>query len=217
MMLCIVLILQVISWTAHADWRRVAEIFGYNQLEDDALYEEWDSVALRKRALEVQSPPFNLLVGDMHYDGGLVGTERHGFGVLTIGGNGHHGSVFKPGAARKDDSHVGVFRRNRRHGAAVVEVWNDGDNTSMVYVGDYWNDKQHGYGRLQVSNGDLYVGSWLYGFQWGYGSYTSLSWSYEGQWVQGEPHGYGKETFSNGTVREGLFDMGRIVGAEYER
>ncbi len=120
-------------------------------------------------------------LNENHYVGAMVGTERHGVGVLTIGG----------AIASQHDVHSGLFKRSRRHGYAVVQVWED--NESTVYSGDYWNDQQHGDGVLQSADGDVYDGQWLFGSQWGSGRYTSDKWHYTGEWHSGEPHGYGVE------------------------
>ncbi len=130
-------------------------------------------------------------LNEIHFAGGLVGTERHGVGMLTIGGS-------RPG---QHDVHTGLFKRGRRHGYAVVEVWEDDEST--VYSGEYWNDQQHGEGVLQSSSGDVYDGQWLFGSQWGRGRYTTDKWLYTGEWRAGEPHGVGVEVdLVNGVKHE---------------
>lgn len=214
MLLALVLVLLACAGGGTSKVAPDDEIFrtlGFSVPEAAFFYDSFDKRKVRERCALLDPPPFNrkrrarrassltrlraVPLNENHYAGAVVGGERHGVGVLTIGGP-------QPG---QHDTHSGLFKRGRRHGYAVVEVWEDGEST--VYSGEYWNDQQHGHGVLQSMGGthDVYDGEWLFGSQWGQGRYTSDKWHYAGEWRAGEPHGQGVETdLVNGIKHEVL-------------
>lgn len=175
-------------------------LLGYSASEDASFWDDPDKAAVRERTATLDPPPANMGLGEMHYAGARVGSERHGLGVLTLGGS----------STTTHDVHAGCFKRNRRTGYAVVEVF-DERGQSSVYSGRYWNDLQHGSGVFQ-SGEDVYDGQWLFGQQWGRGRYSSAHWTYVGEWVRGEPHGQGVEV-SAGVKHEGSWRHGKKEGA----
>jgi hypothetical protein len=184
--------------SAHVD--PIFALFGYNVDEESFFLTEptLDKKTLRQLALTLDEPPANLKLNENFYAGARVGSERHGVGTLTIGGP----------TPTTNNVHLGVFKRHKRQGYSIVEVFEDG--VSAVYVGDYWNDKQHGQGIYQ-SDGHLYDGQWLFGLQWGAGRYASANWTYVGDWVQGEPDGHGIE-IAGGIQHVGLWVKGKKHG-----
>ena len=60
------------------------------------------------------------------------------------------------------------------------------------YTGEWKNNKMHGQGTKNFSNGDKYVG----------------------EWKNDKRYGKGTHTYSNGTVEKGLWIDGEFLGEE---
>ena len=81
-----------------------------------------------------------------------------------------------------------------------------------TYVGEFFNDEQHGEGVFTSPEGDKYEGSWKFGTQNGFGEYLFPNGDkYRGEWKEGDPHGEGKMQ-SQHYVYEGEWKMGKKEG-----
>ncbi len=74
-------------------------------------------------------------------------------------------------------------------------IYSNGD----IYEGDFIDGYQTGKGKLIYSNGDIYEGDVIDGKIHGKGKITYYNGViYEGEINNGKPHGMGKKTFPNG-------------------
>ena len=76
--------------------------------------------------------------------------------------------------------------------------WMNPDNNLNYYIGECYDYKPHGIGKLQYPNGDIYVGSFFYGIRYGLGNmrYTDNS-KYIGEWDNNNKHGLGMFIYVN--------------------
>ena len=79
-----------------------------------------------------------------------------------------------------------------------------------VWVCEWYEGKQHGYGKCTYASGSVYVGEWLHGKEHGNGTLTSTNGTvYSGGWRDGKKHGYGTTTDSSGKTYTGEWENGR--------
>jgi hypothetical protein len=82
-----------------------------------------------------------------------------------------------------------------------------------VYVGEFVNNRRHGYGKLEYASGDVYEGQFIDGDKNGHGKYIYDDGSvYEGEYVDGNMCGQGKYAYSSGDVYEGQYVDGNMNG-----
>ncbi|CAJ1414339.1 unnamed protein product [Effrenium voratum] len=75
------------------------------------------------------------------------------------------------------------------------------------------NDKAHGFGRFEHTDGDIYEGYWLNDKAHGKGTYTHASGSkFSGEWQDDKQHGYGEETWPDGARYVGEYQNGLKSG-----
>ena len=87
-------------------------------------------------------------------------------------------------------------------------------SVSMTHCSELDNRAWHNcYGRIKLPSGDEYIGGFLNGKFFGYGSYENArGGAYVGEWRDGVPHGEGKATFSDGrTPAEGTWESGKLI------
>ncbi|KAG7356956.1 MORN repeat-containing protein [Nitzschia inconspicua] len=148
------------------------------------------------------------------YEGDWKGGRWHGFGMWK-----------NPNG----DYYEGKFVYDARHGSGVYR-WRNGNE----YQGDFHEDKRQGKGIFNFANGNVYEGDFVNGIFEGKGRYKFEGGYYEGDWACGRYHGKGilsfadgssycggfdngvangegKETASNGTVRVGIWENGRLT------
>ena len=76
-----------------------------------------------------------------------------------------------------------------------VYTWADG----RCYMGEYKDDKKHGYGIYKWADGRLYLGQWMRGKQHGLGIYKTAETAFKyGLWEEGKRI----EWFENETIEE---------------
>ena len=64
-----------------------------------------------------------------------------------------------------------------------VYTWSDGRS----YLGEYKDDKKHGYGIYKWNDGRLYLGNWMRGKQHGLGIYKTAQTGFKyGLWEEGK-------------------------------
>ena len=67
--------------------------------------------------------------------------------------------------------------------------------------------------KLEMANGDIYIGETKGNMRHGKGKLTTRNnRSYEGDWENDKPHGFGINTFPNGKIYTGNFFKGKPVG-----
>ena len=90
------------------------------------------------------------------------------------------------------------------------------------YVGEFKDNKMHGYGTLIrapgtgfVFSGDKYIGQWKNGRRSGMGTITFPNGNrYVGQWIKGKKSGFGKLTISDGGIYIGEFLNNKEIFSE---
>ncbi|KAG7360925.1 MORN repeat-containing protein [Nitzschia inconspicua] len=148
------------------------------------------------------------------YEGDWKGGRWHGFGKWK-----------NPNG----DYYEGKFVYDARHGSGVYR-WRNGNE----YKGDFHEDKRQGKGIFNFANGNVYEGDFVNGIFEGRGIYKFEGGYYEGDWACGRYHGKGmlsfadgssycggfdngvangegEETASNGTIRVGIWENGRLA------
>jgi hypothetical protein len=84
------------------------------------------------------------------------------------------------------------------------------------YVGDWENNKKHGFGTQTWTTGDKYEGEWKAGKMFGKGTYwvkdKKLRKEYTGDWRNNRRHGLGIFYYSNGDKYEGEWYQGTRHG-----
>lgn len=92
-------------------------------------------------------------------------------------------------------------------GTFIYAVEND------VYKGEFKDDKKHGQGKYEFSNGNFYEGSFAVDKRHGRGRYSwTCGDSYEGEWFEGHMQGKGTTVYSNGNRYDGEFVADRREG-----
>lgn len=98
--------------------------------------------------------------------------------------------------------HVIKFAENEtRNGPGSFE-----DKTSGPYIGDWKDNKQHGFGTKVFGDKSIYVGEWKENMKQGQGTYTwEDKTKYVGDWKEDKYHGFGVKTWSDGDKYEGYW------------
>jgi hypothetical protein len=105
-------------------------------------------------------------------------------------------------------TYTGLLKDGRRHGYGKMELLN-GDR----YEGAWYKDQKHGFGTYVWENGDVYKGQWHNDKRHGTGTYNLANGdSYSGSWNEGQMHGIGIYTWSNGDYYEGRWVEGKKEG-----
>jgi hypothetical protein len=150
------------------------------------------------------------------YDGQWYNDMKHGKGLIVYNNgeqyegqwnnnypSGTGGYTFKDGSTYK-----GTFFKGLRHGRGILE-YKDG---SMVYDGDFVEDRKHGRALITFNNG-VYDGEMRDDAREGYGVYRySNGDSYEGTWLNNKKHGNGLLKFANGGYFKGVWINGHKSG-----
>ncbi|WP_443636098.1 trypsin-like peptidase domain-containing protein [Candidatus Njordibacter sp. Uisw_058] len=127
--------------------------------------------------------------------------------------------------------------KNVWHSCFGTKIWADGSK----YAGEWKENKKNGQGTMTFASGSSYVGDWKNDKRTGQGVYTSVSGSiYEGEykdnkwngqgtftygpktkwagdkyvggWKNDKRNGKGKYTYADGTVKEGIWEDGKLQG-----
>lgn len=113
-------------------------------------------------------------------------------------------------AISKDATYTGEVVDGKRHGHGT---WR---NPTETYVGQWFEDKEHGAGRQSWQDGRSYEGEYVNGMFSGHGK---MVWPvddglmiYEGQYKDDFKNGHGKFTWPSGSVYEGGWLHGRRHG-----
>ena len=91
----------------------------------------------------------------------------------------------------------------------------DPDGTYTRYEGEFVNNKKHGNGTIQMSNGTTYEGKWDNDNMAGLGKIVftnSFYHIYEGEFYNGQMHGNGVMHMTNGDKYEGEWNNGQMHG-----
>jgi len=165
--------------------------------------------------------------------------------------NGQFGSSIQKGSttqlwkinndkAQKNGSHHAIYwvkpQQKYEDGSFKGEKW----ITSSKYIGDWRENKKHGFGIQTYANGDKYEGDWEDNMRSGHGTlwvmegkklrreYTG-KWMndkksgrgsmffknedrYDGFWLNDLPHGEGRMIYQNGDIYEGQWSFGKKSG-----
>jgi hypothetical protein len=82
-----------------------------------------------------------------------------------------------------------------------------------VYVGNWKEDKQDGYGSYTFSNGDKYAGNYINHKRSGFGTYNfSNGAKYIGEWANNQFEGQGTYYYADGTIKSGIWSKDEYVG-----
>jgi len=103
----------------------------------------------------------------------------------------------------------GQFKLYQRFGEGTLHNL----ETGAKYVGQFQNDRCHGYGDQVWSDGSRYRGQWRDGQKHGSGEYISPEeLRYAGQWENGRKHGQGKQEYANNDRYSGGWFRGLCSG-----
>ena len=64
-------------------------------------------------------------------------------------------------------------------------------NNAVKYIGEYYNNKREGFGKLYIDNQLVYEGQWKNDKKEGFGIFQITNNKYEGEWKDDKKHGYG--------------------------
>ncbi|MCM3781555.1 hypothetical protein M3231_01075 [Neobacillus mesonae] len=105
------------------------------------------------------------------------------------------------------ETYQGQMKNGLKCGTGVYR-WSDGSK----YEGQWFNDREYGFGVKEYANGDSYRGEWKDGLYNGNGIYK---WNdgtlYEGGWLDNLEHGYGTKIHRTGYVQKGFWTRGELV------
>ena len=105
------------------------------------------------------------------------------------------------------DKYVGEWKDDKRHGYGT-NTYAEGEK----YVGEYKDGKKHGQGTYTYAEGDKYVGEYKDGKAHGQGTYTYASDDkYVGEYKDGKKHGQDTYTYADGTAKRGYFSNDELV------
>ena len=168
------------------------------------------------------------------YEGDMANGMRHGFGRLTTP------KYVRLGTWR-NDQFTGWGRESRRNGDVLEGKYIDGRVTGKgilknakgnLYVGDFVDNKRHGYGELDTNRlhykgqflGDRFNGKGIIHFKIEGHDYDGdfrdneingngvFRWTngdvYDGQMTRGKMNGVGRYTYANGQIYEGNYVNG---------
>ena len=113
--------------------------------------------------------------------------------------------------ASPTEVYKGSWSLNKKyHGYGVKYEFNNLNNTDSRTEGTFNNGLLFGYGRIILSNGEVFNGRFINGKMMGNGEYTRKDGSiYKGQFLEGLPHGKGKEKMTDGGTFEGDYFWGK--------
>ena len=109
--------------------------------------------------------------------------------------------------------YVGDWQDNKKHGFGI-QYYANGDK----YEGGWFENKRHGQGTFWVADAKNklrreYTGDWESDVKQGRGTMFYKSGDrYDGMWMDNLPHGEGRMIYSNGDVYEGMWYMGKRSG-----
>jgi hypothetical protein len=90
-------------------------------------------------------------------------------------------------------------------GADVRQTYPDG----TIYIGEFLNNRNHGFGTITYTNGKTYEGSWVKGVFEGSGiAKYSNGYVYEGEFLDGKYHGKGTLVYQKGYQYTGDWESG---------
>eukprot|EP00929_Paragymnodinium_shiwhaense_P067721 TRINITY_DN34051_c0_g1_i1.p1 TRINITY_DN34051_c0_g1~~TRINITY_DN34051_c0_g1_i1.p1 ORF type:complete len:352 (-),score=76.31 TRINITY_DN34051_c0_g1_i1:248-1303(-) len=106
-------------------------------------------------------------------------------------------------------TYLGQWRNNKRHGFGT-HSWSDGASFS----GQWKDNVVSGVGRFVHVDGDVFVGEWKSNVAEGFGIYYHRQglMSYSGYWERDLQHGHGVESWRNGSQYRGQFVHGKKHG-----
>ena len=113
--------------------------------------------------------------------------------------------------ANNNGYYIGEWKNNKMHGYGK-NFWQSGSKNSGDRYEGYWEDNlRHGEGTYYYSNGLKFSGKWIRGKRY-YGTQTYLSGDkYHGYWHNNKWDGEGAYTYKNGKVVRGQFKDGKLV------
>ena len=109
--------------------------------------------------------------------------------------------------ASPTEVYKGSWNLNKKyHGYGVKYEFNLLNNIDSRTEGTFNNGLLFGFGRIILSNGEIFFGKFMYGKMTGMGEYQRIDGSkYIGEFSEGIPHGKGKEKMSDGSNFEGYY------------
>ena len=113
--------------------------------------------------------------------------------------------------ASPTEVYKGSWNLNKKyHGYGVKYEFNTQNDTDSRTEGTFNNGLLFGFGRIILSNGEIFYGRFINGKMMGNGEYTRKDGSkYIGQFLEGLPHGRGREKMEDGSIFEGDYFFGK--------
>jgi hypothetical protein len=113
-------------------------------------------------------------------------------------------------ALEANEHYKGQVSNGIKSGKGVYR-WLDGTK----YDGEWYKDREHGFGIKQYANGDCYHGEWKEGLFHGQGIYEWENGErFEGSWQDNLEHGYGTKTYTDGSIQKGFWTLGELIFTE---
>ena len=122
---------------------------------------------------------------------------------------------------QKNWQHDGEVLIKFADGGSGSAIYRDGkrvrgikkDSTgSIIYDGEYADEKYHGKGKLNLNDGNTYEGDFIAGVREGRGTYTYADGrKYEGEFKSNQFNGHGTMTNPDGTTASGNWIDGKLV------
>ena len=111
------------------------------------------------------------------------------------------------------NKYVGEWKDNKKHGFGI-QYFENGNK----YEGGWSENKRHGQGTFWVCDAKNklrreYTGDWETDQKKGRGTmFFKIGDRYDGMWMESKPHGEGRMIYANGDVYEGMWFMGKRSG-----
>ena len=112
---------------------------------------------------------------------------------------------------KNNEIYKGSFNCNKHyHGYGVVYEFNPKNKKNSRTEGIFTNGFLCGYGRIFLSDGEIFMGEFMYNKLNGLGTYIKNDGEiYKGSFFEGLPQGNGRELFSDGSRFEGFYLAGK--------
>jgi len=169
----------------------------------------------RGGAISVVLGSDRLPINDKRYPVSQVETYINGSPQLIYHGKAKARIPIQPAICREDARCAPPPQVTYEMDGHGILIEYDSDGTYTRYEGEFVNNKKHGNGKIQMSNGTTYEGEWENDTMSGRGKIVftnSFYHKYKGEFHNGQMHGTGIMHMTNGDKYEGQWDNGQMHG-----
>lgn len=164
-----------------------------------------------------------VLEGGAYYEGGWLGAEKHGRGILTLPTGSRYVGEFEHDRQWDNDFQFGQGEERWSDGSVFEGQFSNGTKNGSgrflwinqcKYDGQFESNDMHGDGTYRWSDGRIYAGQWQRNSM---GPVGKMWWvdgrSYDGEFDEGRKHGQGSLTWPDGRSYSGQWLDGKQHGA----